>query len=249
MLKKNGFKYIENKKENIISFINDIEKIIDKNFDPKKNLNSLSFDNFNKLIFKTQNEINRKHHPINFAKRFPNIFKRELSSDKFYFQHYFYLRATRPANKVKGKQSINFHRETFQGPKWFKNIFNLWIPIKNCSINNSLEYYPKSHKFILNKDFSIEEIDLPIKKRSYSHKVGNLYREKKINFKKNISPKKLFKKGKTILFSGELIHGNVINKANKIRFSLDARLILQKNFKRHIIQGSNNKAYFKKVIL
>ena len=107
MLKKNGFKYIENNKENIISFINDIEKIIDKNFDPKKNLNSLSFDNFNKLIFKTQNEINRKHHPINFAKRFPNIFKRELSSDKFYFQHYFYLRATRPANKVKGKAMAN----------------------------------------------------------------------------------------------------------------------------------------------
>ena len=91
MLKKNGFKYIENNKENIISFINDIEKIIDKNFDPKKNLNNLSFDNFNKLVFKTQNEINRKHHPINFAKRFPDIFKKELSSDKFYFQHYYYL--------------------------------------------------------------------------------------------------------------------------------------------------------------
>ena len=79
--------------------------------------------------------------------------------------------------------------------------------------------------------------------------MGNLYREKKINFKKNISPKKLFKKGKTVLFSGELIHGNVINKTNKIRFSLDARLISKKFFKRHIIQGSNNKPYFEFVKL
>ncbi len=249
MIKEKGFKYIENDKENITSFISDVEKIIIKNFKSKNNYNNLSFNNFNKIVYKTQSEINKKYNPINFAKRFPNIFKKELSSNKFYFQHYFYLRATRPANKVKGSQSINFHRETFQGPKWFKNIYNLWIPIKNCSINNSLEYYPKSHKFVLNKDFFIQEVNLPIKKKSYSHKVGNLYREKKINFKKNISAKKLFKKNKSVLFSGELIHGNVINNTRKIRFSLDARLIVKKFFKRHIVQGSNNKPYFKAVVL
>ena len=90
---------------------------------------------------------------------------------------------------------------------------------------------------------------ISIKKKSYSHKVGNLYSEKKINFKKKNIPKKLFKKNKTILFSGELIHGNVINNTDKIRFSLDARLIEKKFFKRHIVQGSNNKPYFKAVVL
>ena len=76
MIKKKGFKYIENDKENIKSFIRDVEKIINKNFKSKNNYNSLSFNNFNKIVYKTQNEINKKYNPIYFANKFSNIFNK-----------------------------------------------------------------------------------------------------------------------------------------------------------------------------
>ena len=147
--------------------------------------------------------------------------------------------------KKKDLNPVNFHRETFQGPKFYKNCFNLWIPIKNCSSKNALKYYPNSHKFKMNKDFNFTEKFTTVKKGSYSHKIGSLYKEKILKFSKNIYPKRLFKKDHIILFSGELIHGNATNLTNKIRMSLDMRFMLKKHMKKNPIQGATKKKYFK----
>ena len=46
----------------------------------------------------------------------------------------------------------------------------------------------------INKDFKIKKYSTDVKKLSFAHKTGNLYLERKINFKKKINSKRLFKK-------------------------------------------------------
>ena len=244
-INKNGFKFLDNDKTNLNSFIKDVNKIIEKYFANEEKLKNLSFNNFNKIVYKAQQEINKKHNPVSLIKRYNQLFKKEFLSNNIYIQHYFYLRAIRPQNYSKNKNTIGMHRETFQGPNWFKNLYNIWIPIKNCEKKNALKHYEKSHKLVRDKDFYLEDYKVPIKKKSYSHKVGNLYLERKIKLKKSKKEKRLFKKNNSIIFSGELIHGNGKNFSKKIRYSIDARFILKKHFKHNIIQAANGKPYFK----
>ena len=243
-LNKQGFKFLDNDKTNLNNFINEVKKIIERFFTNEKKLKNLSNNDFNKIVFKAQQEINKKHNPVKLFEKYNKLFKKEFSSKKIYTQHYFYLRAIRPQNFTKNKNSIGIHIETFQGPKWFKNIINLWIPIKNCRKNNAINHYKKSHKLIKNKDFFLEEFSVPIRKGSYGHKTGNLYLERKIKFTKKRKETRLFKKNNSIIFSGELMHGNGKNYSKKIRFSIDARFIIKKHFKHNIIQSANNKPYF-----
>ena len=240
----NGFKFLDNDKTKLTDFIYEVRTIIEKYFKNEVKLKKLSNNDFNKIVYKAQQEINKKHNPTKLFERYNQLFQKELLSKKIYTQHYFYLRAVRPQNFKQNKNSIGMHRETFQGPKWFKNICNLWIPIKNCKKNNAIRHYEKSHKLIENKDFFLEEFKVPVKKKSYSHKIGNLYLERKIKFKEKRKEKRLYKKNNSIIFSGELMHGNGKNYTKNIRYSLDARFILKKHFKKNIIQSANNKPYF-----
>ena len=76
------------------------------------------------------------------------------------------------------------HRENFQGPAEWKKIYNIWIPLHNCENKSALKYYPKSHKFIKNKDFKIKLRKTNIAKGSDAHKTGLLYKDRKLIFKK-----------------------------------------------------------------
>ncbi len=242
-LKGNGYIFIS-KNSKINNFVNLAKKIIFKYIKDKKiNFNNLGNKKFEKLIFQIQNEINRKYPPKKFFKNNKKIFSTIFSCKEFALQHYFYLRAVKISSDENIKP-ISFHRETFQGPKYFKNIYNLWIPLLNCTNKNSIFYYPKSHKLKKNSDFKIKPYFTKIKKGSYSHKTGNLYKARKIIFKKKKSPYRLFKKNHLIIFSGELIHGNGINNSNKIRFSLDVRFMKRENMLFNPIQSANKKTYF-----
>ena len=75
------------------------------------------------------------------------------------------------------------YRESFHGPSFFKHIYNLWIPIENCSSKTQLNIF-QIVKMKINKDFKIK-YSTDVKKLSFAHKTGNLYLERKINFKKN----------------------------------------------------------------
>ena len=75
--------------------------------------------------------------------------------------------------------------------------------------------------------FKIMERKTNVIQGSNQHKNGLLYKDRQIIFSKKKIPKKLFKKKNLILFSGELIHGNGSNFDNRIRFSIDARMIIK----------------------
>jgi len=245
-LNRNGFIFI-NFNKNIKDYVYEINKIIEPHF-KKIYSNKLKKENYAKLIFQIQTKINKKFSPVFFFKKNNQLFKKIFKNNKFSIQHYFYFRAVKPFKK-QDTGPVNFHRETFQGPDFYKHCFNLWIPLRDCSKKNALQYFPSSHKFKKNKDFDFTEKWTKVKKGSYSHKIGSLYKEKILNFKKKIHPIRLFKKNHAILFSGELIHGNATNMTRKIRMSLDMRFMLKKFMKKNPIQTATNKKYFQQIKL
>lgn len=234
----------ENKK-----FINDINLKIANYLKKKKikinEVESINLDEFIKHIFNIQKSINKS----NIAKKFFILnykkIKKLFNEDVFSIQSYFYLRAILPKKYTKNLKPINFHRESFNSKNnSLKNAFNLWIPLMNCKKENAMKYYPASHHYVINKDFKQLHYKTKIKKLSKEHKLGYLYKERKIVFDKKRIPKRLFKKNSIIIFNGELIHGSGENLTKKIRFSIDLRFMKRKNMKKNNIQGSTGKKYF-----
>jgi ectoine hydroxylase-related dioxygenase (phytanoyl-CoA dioxygenase family) len=245
-LKKNGFVFLSFNK-NIKNYVYEINKIIET-YSKKIYSDKLKKENYAKLIFQIQTKINNKFSSEFFFKKNSQLLKKIFKDTRFSIQHYFYLRAVKPLKK-EDLSPVNFHRETFQGPNFYKHCFNLWIPIRDCSKKNAIQYFPYSHKFKKKKDFTFVEKWTKIKKGSYSHKIGSLYKEKVLNFTKELRPKRLYKKNHAILFSGELIHGNATNMTNKIRISLDMRFMLKKFMKKNPIQSANKKRYFRQITI
>ena len=227
---------IDRNNKNFINQVNKlINKIDDKNFDSKR-------------ILTIQNNINKKFNPKFFFKINKKKFKNLFETNNFSIQYYFYLRAVEPINKNSKINPVNFHRESFNSKnKILKKAYNIWIPIKNCNIKNSINFYPESHKLIENKDFKMTKYKTNIKKYSHEHKLGYLYKERKIKFKKKLKPKKLYKDGHFIIFSGELIHGAGFNFSKNTRYSLDMRFMLSKNLKNNMRQSSTGKNYFNNI--
>lgn len=226
-------------------FINSVNSLISKEMEKKKiDFNKLSSIELSKVIYKLQNLINKRYNPEYFFKHNKKIFFKLFKNKNFSIQHYFYLRVVKPYQS-KNLKPIDFHRETFQGPPFHKYLYNLWIPLKNCSRENALKYYNNSHTFKRFKDFDFVEKNTEVQKGSYSHKTGNLYKIKSLKFKKKVSLKRLFKKNNFIIFSGEIIHGNATNYTKKIRMSLDARFMLKKRMLNNHKQGATGKNYFK----
>tara|TARA_Y100000768_G_scaffold300578_1_gene234342 strand:- start:321 stop:1094 length:774 start_codon:yes stop_codon:yes gene_type:complete len=247
-LNKHGYIFLKID-ENIKKFQNQIFQLINK--ESKKNsinLEKTSDKKLHKFVFSVQQKINKKFNPIFFFKENPEVLKKIFKKRKYSLQHFFYLRIIKPKNK-NIINPINFHRETFYSPSFFKNAFNFWIPIKNCKKNNAIFFYKNSHKFKIKKDFDLSENLTNIRRKSNSHKVGYLYKEKIIRFKKKINPIRLYKKNSLIIFSGELLHGNGINLTKKARISLDIRFIKTKDMAFNPKQGATNKKYFKNIII
>ena len=104
-----------------------------------------------------------------------DVFKKIFDEKNYSVQTYFYLRITQP-HKVNPKyKPINFHRERFQGPSFFKYIMNIWIPIKNCEKKNSIKFVRESHLFKKYKDFNLKIRETNIKKGSTENKIGLLF--------------------------------------------------------------------------
>lgn len=240
-----GVLFVKIQKE-ILKFIEDVNQLIHENLDKKGiDLNKLKNNEYDKCIYRIQEKINSKYGTAYFFKNYRFFFKSIFKNSKFYIQPYFYFRAIKPTTN-KNPPPVNFHRESFFGPDFYKHLLNLWIPIKNYELNNSMYYYPSSHLFERFKDFDFVEKKTSIKKKSYAHKSGFSYKDKIITFKKKINPKRLYKKNHLIFFSGETLHGNAINRTKKIRMSLDMRFILSDNLVKNPIQSATGKRFFLK---
>lgn len=244
-LKENGYIFVPITNINKI-FIAKVKTIIDEYLSKNKiSLHKLDENRFSKHIFRLQNIINKKISICEFFYNNKQLFKNILNTGHIASQYYFYLRCFKPNKNSKIYKPITFHRETFQGPEFFKNIYNLWIPIANCSKKNALRFIEKSHNYTVGKDFNIKVKSTNIKKKSFGHKTGLLYQDRKLKFNKPVKYNFLYKKNNFIIFSGQLIHGNAKNYSNKIRFSIDLRFMKKNKMKFNPIQSSLKKKYFK----
>ena len=226
------------KKEGIIinkikdhAIIDEVNELVKSKFD--KNIDyylSLSREEFHDLAVDTQNDLNN----MDFQKKFylseKNIFNVLYPGSKILHESVVFFRAVRPMIKGVKMEAPDFHRETFYSDHSHTPFtVNLWIPIKNVNEKNTLQYFPKSH-LIPDKDLKVEiDNNAPgkVKKYSSGHKLGFLWKPKKLIEKNKLGkPEKMkFLPYTYALFSSMLLHGGAINHSNKIRFAIGFGLI------------------------
>ena len=160
------------------SFVKKINDMIKNYFKEKRiQLNKLNSKDFISHILILQKIINKKNIVNKFFEINKKKFKEIYAEKNYMVQTYFYLRVVPPRKNIQKINPINFHRESFNTNESFKKIYNLWIPLMNCTKNNSMNYYPLSHKMKPDKDFKIIEYKTKIKKKSKEHKLGYLYKD------------------------------------------------------------------------
>jgi ectoine hydroxylase-related dioxygenase (phytanoyl-CoA dioxygenase family) len=190
---------------------------------------NLSTEEYRKLVLDCTKAINQEKIQKKIVENERSFFD-ELIAKNLKIQSVVYFRTARPQKPNHIQEQLDFHRETFYSDfEYIKKQFNFWFPIKNLSKKNSMKYIPFSHKLedrdIITKDIEMKESG--VKKFSVGHKIGLLYKPKKIisgvDFTKQ---KNLFvPNGSFVIFSSMLIHGAAINYDNKIRYSCDFGLL------------------------
>ena len=141
-----------------------------------------------------------------------------------------YLRAARPglANDV-----VGWHRESMYGAP--RDAINLWMPVANCTIDNTLQYFPGTDTVADADIETVQENSAEVARGSAGSKIGLLYAPKRItrwHSYDTVAPVALpmiVPDGSVALFPGQLIHGAAVNRTNKIRFSVDVRLLAREN--------------------
>jgi len=140
-----------------------------------------------------------------------------------------HLRAARP--NVEGQESVTWHRESFYGCP--TNTMNVWMPVLNCTSENSVKYVPGSET-IPNERFILSvQKDKDVEKNSDGSKIGLLYEPQSIVSGVDFSLAKTMTVpyGMVAIFSGQLIHGAAVNKTDGIRFSVDFRFLPKVGFR------------------
>lgn len=227
MSKKNNFSqnflkygYVIRKIENMHNYTrieNEVYKIIKKHLELKININR-------NLLF------NNLHNYLNISKLNQLRLKlyRELNSKKWFKEAYFSL-ATKTIENIVGNElaiqnNINFsiqmpkdetsrlelHADSLSGESKFQVV--LWVPFMNV--------YKTKSMYIFNKKFSKKTLK---KLKNYRYQgMSSIY-------KQNINKKKFLKlkRGEFLIFSPNLLHGNVKNLTKETRISMNARF---KNF-------------------
>ena len=129
---------------------------------------------------------------------------------------------------------------------------NVWIPIRGVSEGNSLRYVPKSQEIPIDQVQFIKENDKYTKKTSAGHLLGFLYSPKKIIGGVDLSKVETLKckQGNFAMFSGNLVHGSAKNNAERIRFSIDFRIINKEyeSLTKKVHMSARNKPLFSEII-
>jgi hypothetical protein len=205
----------------------------------------MELQEYRSLIVRAQDEINVRGFGRRLARDRVALIRQVLASECPLIQTNVYLRATRP-DTAGVQENVGWHRESFYGPKMAESI-NFWLPIANVSIENVMQYIPESHTIPDEEITTVGEADDTVKRFSAGHKVGLLYAPKRITAGVDLSNPKPFivLPGEAAIFAGALIHGAAENRSDKIRFSLDFRLIAKESYwgqkQQHFASG---KSYF-----
>ena len=221
-LKKSGFII---KKFKDYSIINDLRKIVKKHFSRSdKYYSKLNRAKFSSIALKCQKEIDKFNIMKKFDETEKNFLKKLVNNDRILYSSGGYLRAVRPVKKVKKKENLGWHRETFYSKRKFINhAINIWIPIINVNKQSALRYIPKSHLIPDQKIKRRKYIDKinKVKKFSAEHRLGYVYSPKKIISGINLKKEKKFniRKNQFVSFSALLVHGSGQNESKNIRFA------------------------------
>ena len=125
---------------------------------------------------------------------------------------------------------------------------NCWTPLKGVTKNNTLKFIPESQNLKDSEIIVKKEKSKSTKQFSSGHKLGFLYQPKRITSGVDFSKKKnlIVPYGNTAIFKGNLIHGAAQNNSKNIRFSIDFRIIREKDYKSNSKQFhfSSSKPYF-----
>jgi len=234
-------------KHTSITTLSSVERVIDKYFsEVSDNGLELKENDYFKIVKAAQDELNSCDTAFKIVEQIEDDLICFLDDSKYLVQSNLYLRATRPI--LGREESIGWHRESFYGPN-LEECVNIWTPIKNVTKDNTLHFIPGSH-LIDDKDIKTERtVSLKTAKGDLRNKIGFLYEPKKILSGINLKNSRplMVPFGSSGIFKGSLIHGSAINNCKKIRFSVDFRVIADKNYKStkaKTFHAASNKPYF-----
>jgi len=180
-------------------------------------------DEYRALVARAQDALNNLRHAHVIARSiYPQIVELVGSQD-IMVQSNLYLRAARP--KIDGQEAVGWHRESMYGCQL--QALNVWMPIANVTKDNSIRYVPGSAA-IPDEALELSEDDSAgVAKGSAGHKIGLLYAPKRIVGGVDFSTASTFDlaEGEVAIFPSNLIHGAAQNETDKIRFSIDFRVI------------------------
>ena len=101
---------------------------------------------------------------------------------------------------------LNIHADTWSGDSPFETV--VWLPLVNCFKTKSMYILPKPKYKIFEKKFKS-------KKLRNSSKLFNSIKEDVVFLKINY--------GEGLLFNQCLPHGNIVNKTNETRWTMNCR--------------------------
>lgn len=180
-------------------------------------------DDYRALVARAQDALNNMRHAHLIARSIYPQIAELVGSQDIMIQSNLYLRAARP--KQGGQEAVGWHRESMYGCQL--QALNVWMPIANVTRDNSIRFVPGSAA-IPDDELQLSEDDAAgVGKGSAGHKIGLLYAPKRIVGGVDFSTARTFDlgEGELAIFPSNLIHGAARNDTDKIRFSIDFRVI------------------------
>jgi len=212
--------------------LSQLRTVIHWNFSSSVNYSEMEAGEYHAKVARAQDAINERGLGAVLAWNIRDEIARYCSSQHVMLQSGIYLRAARPglANDV-----VGWHRESFYGAP--AGSVNLWMPVMNVTIDNTLQYFPGTD-LIPDKDIeTVQENSAEVMRGSDGSKIGLLYAPKRITGWRSppdtiyqaVPEPMIVPDGSVALFPGSLIHGAAVNHTDKIRFSVDVRLLAREN--------------------
>lgn len=191
---------------------------------------SMKSEEFHEYTYECQKEIIATGIQDTFLLDNEDIITSLTGISTLYRESTFFLRAIRPKIKAGVEDNLGFHRETMftDSPQQTSKAHNIWIPLTSPNKDTAVRLIPGSNQIPDSALVFSEDSQAPrVERGSYGHKLGMLYKPKKIDKleKTGISVPMMPKVSQFCLFSAMTIHGAGKNDSQDIRLSLSMAVI------------------------
>lgn len=236
------------------SIVYDIRKIIDSHFVlSTEEYCSWDRDKFSNFAVDVQDQINALEPQKKFLNSESGIVSAIIGSNQICHQSIAFFRVVRPEALTGIVEAPDFHRETFysDSPETTKNMLNIWMPIQNICLENTMHYIPESHTIDDSELFIESQNELEkVKKFSSGHRLGFFWKPKKLIDGVDLSKAVPFgfsgAAGEYAAFSAMTIHGGARNLSNKLRFVIGFGLIAEEKIAENKDYFASGSQYFQK---